>query len=160
MRCPARAWPLLAALAACGQPASDPTPSNDSAAAGVTPPAADQAAATSGVTAEHAEPAVPAVEAEDYTARGQEPGWLLTIAGGSMDYQGNYGEKKIRVPAPAPTPTANGRRYETERLTIEITNSRCNDAMSGHGYSDQVKIVADGETYDGCGGARRTDWDT
>jgi uncharacterized membrane protein len=31
--------------------------------------------------------------------------------------------------------------------------------MSGHGYADQVIVTADGETYRGCGGQRRTDWD-
>jgi uncharacterized membrane protein len=31
--------------------------------------------------------------------------------------------------------------------------------MSGHGYADRVTVIADGETYSGCGGERRTDWD-
>jgi uncharacterized membrane protein len=31
--------------------------------------------------------------------------------------------------------------------------------MSGHGYAHQVMVIADGETYHGCGGDRRTDWD-
>jgi uncharacterized membrane protein len=31
--------------------------------------------------------------------------------------------------------------------------------MSGHGYEHKVKVIADGETYDGCGGTRRPDWD-
>jgi uncharacterized membrane protein len=95
-----------------------------------------------------------------YKALGQEPGWALTIAGGRIDYQGNYGEKRIKVAAPEPKPIPNGRRYVTPRLTIEVVNKRCNDAMSGFGFEDTVKIVADGETYEGCGGARRKDWDS
>jgi len=94
-----------------------------------------------------------------YTARGQEPGWLLTIDGGRLDYAGNYGEKKIDVPAPAPRTTFNGHRYETARLVVDITHVRCNDAMSGQGFADQVTVTADGETFKGCGGERRTDWD-
>ncbi len=94
---------------------------------------------------------------ERYEARGNEPGWHLLIANGRIDYTGNYGEKKISVERPEPRPSFNGRRYETERLTVDITYSRCNDAMSGHGYEHQVMVIADGETYRGCGGARRSD---
>ncbi|HEX8257177.1 MAG TPA: META domain-containing protein, partial [Allosphingosinicella sp.] len=89
---------------------------------------------------------------ETYRARGQEPGWALTIAEGMIDYRGNYGEKRIAVPRPDPRTTFNGHRYETPRLTVDVTHGRCNDAMSGHGYADQVVVIADGETYRGCGG--------
>src|SRR5687767_4596290 len=102
---------------------------------------------------------VPVVAEKPYTARGQEPGWALKIDKGRIDYQGNYGEKLINVARPEPQSTANGRRYVTPRLTVAITYTRCNDAMSGHGYEHEVKVTADGETYDGCGGPRRTDWD-
>ncbi len=94
-----------------------------------------------------------------YQARGQEPGWLLTIGGGVLDYRGNYGETRIRVPAPPPRTTFNGHRYETPRLVVDVTHARCNDAMSGHGYADQVLVIADGTDVRGCGGERRVDWD-
>ncbi len=96
---------------------------------------------------------------EYYTARGQEPGWALTIARGRIDYVGNYGEKRINVARPDPRTTFNGHRYETPRLIVDVTHGRCNDVMSGHGYADRVTVTADGETYSGCGGKRRTDWD-
>lgn len=96
---------------------------------------------------------------ETYVARGQEPGWLLTIANGRIDYVGNYGEKRIITARPDPRTTFNGRRYETERLIVDVTHGRCNDVMSGHGYADQVMVIAESETYRGCGGARRPDWD-
>ena len=96
---------------------------------------------------------------EVYTARGQEPGWALTIAKGRIDYIGNYGEKRINVARPDPRTTFNGHRYETARLIVAVTHGRCNDVMSGHGYADQVMVIADGEAYRGCGGERRTDWD-
>lgn len=96
---------------------------------------------------------------ETYRALGQEPGWSLSIANGWIDYQGHYGEKRIRVPRPDPRPSFNGRRYETERLIVDLTYSRCNDAMSGHGYEHRVVVMADGETFHGCGGERRLDWD-
>ena len=95
-----------------------------------------------------------------YTARGQEPGWALTIDRGRIDYRGHYGEKRIVVRRPEARTTFNGHRYETPRLIVDVTHSRCNDAMSGHGYADQVMVIADGETFRGCGGERRVDWDT
>jgi uncharacterized membrane protein len=96
---------------------------------------------------------------ETYTARGQEPGWLVTIANGRIDYVGNYGDKRINVARPDPRTSFNGHRYETQRLIVDVTHGRCNDVMSGHGYADQVMVIADGETYRGCGGTRRSDWD-
>lgn len=96
---------------------------------------------------------------ERYEARGQEPGWHLLIQGGRIDFTGNYGEKKIAVARPDPRPSINGRRYVTSRLTVDVTYARCNDAMSGFGFEHQVMVTADGETYDGCGGARKREWD-
>ncbi len=112
-----------------------------------------------GCTMERPAPPGGAPATETYIARGQEPGWMVTIARGCIDYVGNYGEKRINVPRPDPRTTFNGHRYETRRLIVDVTHGRCNDAMSGHGYADQVMVIADGETYRGCGGTRRPDWD-
>jgi uncharacterized membrane protein len=97
--------------------------------------------------------------AEHYEARGQEPGWSLTIHDGRMDYVGRYGEVKISAARPEPRPSFNGRRYVTPRLVVDVTYSRCNDAMSGFGFEHQVMVTADGETVKGCGGARKKEWD-
>jgi uncharacterized membrane protein len=102
----------------------------------------------------------PAAPAENYVARGQEPGWLLTIGNRQIDYVGNYGDLHIKVPRPPARTTFNGHRYETDRLTVDITHGRCNDSMSGQAYADQVMVIADGQTYRGCGGERRPDWDS
>ena len=96
---------------------------------------------------------------EVYRALGQEPGWNLTIAGGMIDYVGDYGDTRISVPRPSPRTTFNGHRYETGRLTVDVTHGRCNDVMSGFGFADQVMVIADGKTVRGCGGERRPDWD-
>ena len=106
-----------------------------------------------------ATPPPPPMVADRYRALGQEPGWNVTIDGGRIDYVGNYGETRINVARPDPRTTFNGHRYETPRLIVDITHARCNDAMSGHGYADTVMVIADGETYHGCGGERRADWD-
>jgi uncharacterized membrane protein len=96
---------------------------------------------------------------EHYEARGNEPGWRVLIHDGRIDYEGNYGEKKISVARPVPQPSFNGRRYVAPRLSVDLTYSRCNDDMSGHGYEHQVLVIADGESFKGCGGARKKEWD-
>ena len=101
----------------------------------------------------------PAPGGETYFARGQEPGWTVTIANGRMSYVGDYGETRLTVPRPEARPSFNGLRYETRRLTVDISYVRCNDAMSGHGYAHQVLVIADRKAVRGCGGERRPDWD-
>ena len=96
---------------------------------------------------------------EHYEARGQEPGWRLVIRERRIVYTGDYGAKIINVARPDPRPSFNGRRYETPRLTVDVTYVRCNDAMSGHGFEHQVLVTADGESLRGCGGARKPEWD-
>jgi len=103
--------------------------------------------------------ATDAPASETYRALGQEPGWTVTIHGGRIDYAGNYGDKHISVARPDPRPSFNGRRYVTPRLIVEVTYTRCNDGMSGRGFAHQVLVTADGETYRGCGGERRPQWD-
>ena len=105
-------------------------------------------------------PQQPQPAEERYEARGNEPGWSLTIHDGRIDYVGAYGEKKISVARPDPRPSFNGRRYVTPRLTVDVTYSRCNDAMSGRGFEHSVTVSADGETVRGCGGARKPEWDS
>lgn len=102
----------------------------------------------------------PAPAQETYRALGQEPGWALLIANGRIDYTGDYGETKINVPRPDPRTTFNGHRYETQRLIVDVTHSRCNDGMSGHAYADTVMVIADGKTVRGCGGERQPQFDS
>lgn len=91
---------------------------------------------------------------ERYAARGNEPGWHLAIAEGRIAYVGDYSETRISVPRPDPRPTFNGRRYETDRLTVDVTYSRCTDTMSGAVYEHQVMVITPTATLHGCGGER------
>ena len=90
--------------------------------------------------------------AEAYHAVGTEPGWALTIALGEMAYVGDYGEARVTVPTPDSRTTFNGHRYETPRLTVDITHSPCSDGMSDRRYPDTVMVMANGKTVHGCGG--------
>lgn len=88
-----------------------------------------------------------------YKALGTEPGWTLDITPARIAYNGDYGETQIAVANPGARPSFNGRRYVTDRLTVDITHGECNDGMSDRLYADTVMVIADGKTVKGCGGA-------
>lgn len=87
-----------------------------------------------------------------YTARGNEPGWILKMDSKSIDYEGDYGATKIKIPAPVARPSFNGMRYVSERLTVDVTYATCTDDMSGKRFADTVSVMADGKQVKGCGG--------
>lgn len=95
-------------------------------------------------------PAAPS--ADSYRALGTEPFWSVTIADGRMRYE-RAGERGFTVPAPEPRTSFNGHRYQTARLTLDITHLQCSDGMSDRVYADTVMAMVDGETLRGCGGA-------
>ena len=87
-----------------------------------------------------------------YMALGTEPGWTLEITPSRLNYDGDYGETKIMVPNPGAKPSAGGKRYITDRLTVDVAPGECSDGMSDRRYADTVTVVADGKTVKGCGG--------
>lgn len=101
----------------------------------------------------------PGVAEEHYQARGGEPGWHLRIHNGRLDYRGEPGAVRITELRREPRATPTGRRYETERLKVEIVAARCNDPMNGDGFEHRVTVAADGRIFQGCGGERRREWD-
>jgi len=98
----------------------------------------------------------PVEEVLPFKARGNEPGWFLTITEDSMELVSNYGMDKISVPRPVPTVTGSGYRYtaSTEGHTIVVTieDHVCRDTMSGMPYPKGVLVRIDGQELAGCGG--------
>ena len=88
-----------------------------------------------------------------YMALGTEPGWTLEITPSRLNYDGDYGKTKIMVPNPGAKSSSNGRSYATDRLSVVIQKTKCSDGMSDRLYSDTVRVVADGKSVQGCGGA-------
>ncbi|WP_165357404.1 META domain-containing protein [Sphingosinicella sp. CPCC 101087] len=86
-----------------------------------------------------------------YRALGTEPFWAVTIAEGRMTWESPDGAP-VSVAAPSPEPTPNGRRYVTDRLTLDIVRRECSDGMSDRRYADTVTARLDGRTFNGCGG--------
>ena len=96
------------------------------------------------------EPALP------FTARGQEPGWMITIDAGAIFLNADYGAIKLRFPRTAPQVSADGTRYRTEadgrRLSVWIEPRICADIATGMPHPYQVRYELDGKGHRGCGG--------
>ncbi len=87
-----------------------------------------------------------------FTARGNEPGWIVRLDSENIRFEGDYGETKITVAKPEGRPSFNGMRYLTDRLTVDVTHATCTDGMSGQRYAETVTVLANGKAYKGCGG--------
>ena len=98
-------------------------------------------------------PDTPAVEQNVYfTAKGNEPGWIVRFDAEKIAFEGDYGEVKITVPKPDGRSSAGGMRYVTDRLTVDVTHASCTDDMSGRRFAETVTVLANGKEYRGCGG--------
>lgn len=91
---------------------------------------------------------------EVWTARGHEPGWMLTLSDGAMTLVYDYGEKTHTAPIPKMTEIAGGRRYDEgpEGLSVTVLEKICSDAATGLAYPDTVTATLGDRTLQGCGG--------
>lgn len=89
---------------------------------------------------------------ETYRALGNEPFWSVTIENGTIRFE-QPDSRPLIVKAPIPRPSFNGLRYETSRITVDVTRSRCSDGMSDRVYPDSVQVIVGRRTFNGCGGA-------
>ena len=95
----------------------------------------------------------PAVEQDVYfTAKGNEPGWIVRFDAENIAFEGDYGDTKVTVPKPDGRASFNGTRYVTDRLTVDVTHATCTDDMSGKRFAETVTVLANGKEYRGCGG--------
>ncbi len=91
-----------------------------------------------------------------FVARGQEPGWMITIDAGTISLIADYGALQLRFPRTAPEVSADGLRYLTEaegrRLSVWIRPRVCADIATGMPHPYQVRYELDGKGHSGCGG--------
>ncbi len=87
-----------------------------------------------------------------YRAVGSEPGWTLAIDHSLIRYVGDHGRTRVTTSVPVPRASFNGHRYETQRITVDITHAPCNDGMSDREYADRVMVTVGRKTVRGCGG--------
>ncbi len=92
-----------------------------------------------------------------FTARGQEPGWLITIDADTIFLNANYGALELRMPKTDPQITPDGFLYRTEtgarRLSVAVRPEICADVATGMPHPYRVRYDLDGKSHAGCGGS-------
>jgi uncharacterized membrane protein len=88
-------------------------------------------------------------------ARGNEPGWVVTLAHEGLIYSGQDGTRRD-LPLPAAVQTEAGTVFDTGAgLSVTVTDALCRDSMTGMPYPYRVGAVVDGAALQGCGGDPR-----
>jgi heat shock protein HslJ/membrane-bound inhibitor of C-type lysozyme len=100
-------------------------------------------------SAERAAPQMP------LTARGNEPGWNLTIGDAEIALVTDYGANRSTFRKPAPEASGDATRYVVAdaNLTITLLERPCADTMSGMFYPLTVTVETPEGVLSGCGGA-------
>ena len=89
-----------------------------------------------------------------YKARGNEPGWSLSITDTMIVLLADYGERRIAAPKPAPEEGDGFTRYAVpaEELIVTIEHKPCADDATGMPYPDRVSVALGDRAFNGCGG--------
>jgi uncharacterized membrane protein len=88
-------------------------------------------------------------------ARGNEPGWVVTLAHEGLVYSGQDGTRRD-LPLPPAVETGAGTVFDTGAgLAVTVTDALCRDTMTGMPYPYSVAAVVDGAEVQGCGGDPR-----
>src|SRR5688500_8825001 len=98
--------------------------------------------------------AEPAASETPLIARGNEPGWRLTIGGAEIELVSDYGAERSTFPKPAPDFAGSATRsvVADADLTITLLERPCADTMSGMSYPLTVTVERPGGVLSGCGG--------
>ena len=93
---------------------------------------------------------------EAYRARGNEPGWDVTISADALVLGTEAPRSRVTYGPPLTANIAGGTRYSTGDGTVSVTawNRPCKDTMSGMPYPQTVEVArgADQSVLHGCGG--------
>jgi heat shock protein HslJ len=90
-----------------------------------------------------------------FVARGNEPGWVVTLAHEGVVYSGQDGTKR-EVPLPAATEADGSTIFDSgDGLVIRVTDALCRDTMTGMPHPYAVDLTIDGQELSGCGGEPR-----
>jgi heat shock protein HslJ/uncharacterized lipoprotein YbaY len=89
-----------------------------------------------------------------FRARGNEPGWTVSIAGGRIAFSLAYGERTVEAAQPAAelVDGATVYRLPDEALTLRIEDRLCQDTMTGMPYPASVTLETADGPLSGCGG--------
>ncbi len=89
-----------------------------------------------------------------FPARGNEPGWHLTISGNQLELTLDYGARQIEARLPKPVKSAGRRIHDVpeQQLKITISEQPCTDSMTGMPYPSTVVVEIENQRLSGCGG--------
>lgn len=91
-----------------------------------------------------------------FTARGNEPGWLLSLSQEQLDLTADYGQTNITesLSKPFTITTGSSVQFNTEqaKITLVVEDKLCHDSMSGMPFPYSVSLKLDQKSYTGCGG--------
>lgn len=85
------------------------------------------------------------------TARGNEPGWVVTLSDDGMALSVETG-LRLTVPLPLAQRSGAGIRFDGGALVVTVTDGICHDSMTGMPYPQIVALEQDGQILQGCGG--------
>jgi heat shock protein HslJ len=87
-------------------------------------------------------------------ARGNEPGWNVTIGNAEIELITDYDGTRSTFPKPAPETSGDATRYVVAdaNLTITVLERPCADTMSGMFYPLTVTVERPEGVLSGCGG--------
>lgn len=96
--------------------------------------------------------------AGDYVARGNEPGWRVTVGAETVDIVAAYGEDERSTPRSGSQVTDMGRTLVMPQINarLSVEDRLCHDDMSGMPYPQRAVLTLDGQEYRGCGGEARS----
>lgn len=91
-----------------------------------------------------------------FRASGNEPAWLLTIAGDRAVLALGYERREVAVtlgpPSDGPGGTVRASAPGQPPVRVTIAPGPCQDSMGGVGFANRVSVEAEGRTLAGCGG--------
>ncbi|MFG1370846.1 META domain-containing protein [Xanthobacter oligotrophicus] len=89
-----------------------------------------------------------------WTARGNEPGWVLTLDAGQMLYRTADGALRIEAALPKPEFRDGTWVYRAPQADLAVSLQRkiCRDTMTGMPSPISASVQAGGKTVTGCGG--------
>ena len=94
-------------------------------------------------------------EGIDFTATGNEPGWVLDVDFDSVMYFKSINGDSISFPIPEAKENGKEQTFEANTeagtLKISITEEPCTDDMSGEAFTHTVSVVTDKQEFQGCG---------
>jgi heat shock protein HslJ len=97
---------------------------------------------------------VPPAPDQPYRARGTEPFWSLTIAGGLVELTPNIGMAPVRAPLPPASLDGADVVFDMSSagMVLRLSETICHDLMTGTPYPQTVNVTWKEGELQGCGG--------